>query len=100
MENTKRNVEIVTEVKEASVITGAKVFISIEDARVILGTTNILPKPEGNTPEFLKRSLPVDPDDLNMLYNCRSLVRFFAKAVLYSPVNEDIKLGDIVSKYV
>lgn len=77
-------VEVITEQKEANVIIGGNVFISVEDAKAILCMTRIDEKD--------------DEHNTIMLHQSRAMVRAFAKAILYTPT-EEINLNDITSKY-
>ena len=89
MENTKRNVEIITEYKSSNVVIGAKVFVTVEMARAILRETVLKPA----IPAYTGKSLPGQPIAVEqsmlevnseMLFIARDVLRTIAKSVLYT----------------
>lgn len=83
-ERIENLVEVVTEYKATNIIVGGKVFISAEDAKVILAMTN----------------RTEDPDESHkILWQSRELLRSFAKQILYQPSDLDAEIIDIIEKY-
>lgn len=86
--------EVITEYKACDVVVGGKIFISAEDAKVILHRTQIVNRePTKETP------IHVDEEDYRMLFECRDLLRKFAKNILQTP-STDTSIGDLLSKYI
>jgi len=88
--SNKELVKVVTEFKQTSVVVGANVFISTEDARAILARTARKPHIEGEEPEDIQA----------MLFDARETLRILAKAVIYSGVAPSTTLATIASKYI
>jgi hypothetical protein len=87
------NVEVLVQNKEASVVIGAKIFISAEDAKCILLLTECRPLRKG------QQAIDGEMERMEALQNARYLLRKFAKAVLYTPVETSNTMLDISNKY-
>jgi hypothetical protein len=98
-------VEVISKYKACDVVVGGKIFISAEDAKVILRNTIIVPITEQKAKEMHDNPrgvgfLTIEAERLDMLYHSLDLLRAFATAVLNTPANSDTHLKDITSKYI
>lgn len=93
-------IKTVTEFKSGNVVVGATVFISVEDARAILSETNLVRRAAKENEDLNAYLESVDAEDLKVLHESRDILRQFAKSILYAPVNADITLASIASKYL
>lgn len=94
MDKTPKMVEVITEYKACDVVVGGKIFISTEDAKVILHRTQIV-----NSEPAKEAAIYVGEEDYRMLFECRDLLRKFAKNILQTP-STDASIGDLLSKYI
>lgn len=88
-------IDVITEYKSGNAIVGGKIFISTEDAKAILRETATMPPLPAGEDEAMYVQ-----EATNRLHNANAILRQFAKAILYSPVNPDITLASIASKYL
>lgn len=86
--------EVITEYKACDVVVGGKIFISAEDAKTILHSSQIV-----NRVPSKESAISVDEEDYRMLFECRDLLRRFAKSILQTPSTES-SIGDLLSKYI
>jgi hypothetical protein len=89
--SNKELVKVITEYKETSVVVGAQLFMSVEDARAIL---------ERTTHKFNKDDGTMHDDNQAMLFEARHTLRVLAKAVLFSGTAPNTTLAEISSKYL
>lgn len=95
----KRNtdlVEVISEYRACDVVVGGRIFISAEDAKVILSSTKMVDR---NVSMDACTMTKVHEDDLQMLFQCRDLVRQFAKGILYTPATES-SMDNLLNKYI